>query len=59
MLFEQFSFDPRIIAGIKTAGYTNPTPIQQQAIPVVLKKLEIPVKSHTRSGLIRTVRWKK
>ncbi|MBC8446461.1 MAG: DEAD/DEAH box helicase [Chloroflexi bacterium] len=37
MNFEQFSFDPRIRAGIKAAGYTTPTPIQQQAIPHVLK----------------------
>jgi ATP-dependent RNA helicase RhlE len=35
--FKQFSLDPRIGAGIKAAGYTTPTPIQQQAIPVVLK----------------------
>ena len=37
MNFIQFSLDPRIDAGIKAAGYTTPTPIQQQAIPVVLK----------------------
>ena len=36
MNFEQFSLDPRINAGIAAAGYTIPTPIQQQAIPVVL-----------------------
>ena len=34
--FEQFSFDPRIAAGIKGAGYTVPTPIQEKAIPVAL-----------------------
>jgi superfamily II DNA/RNA helicase len=34
--FEQFSFDRRIAAAIKTVGYTTPTPIQQQAIPPVL-----------------------
>lgn len=50
MLFEQFSFDPRIIAGIKTAGYTNPTPIQQQAIPVVLKKRDILGLAQTGTG---------
>jgi hypothetical protein len=38
MQFEQFSLDPRINAGIRGAGYTTPTPIQQQAIPVVLQK---------------------
>ena len=37
MSFEQFSLDPRILAGVKAMGYTTPTPIQQQAIPVVLK----------------------
>lgn len=35
--FNQFSFDPRIQAGITKVGYTDPTPIQQQAIPVVLR----------------------
>jgi len=35
--FEQFSFDRRIVAQIKAVGYTTPTPIQQQAIPVVLE----------------------
>ncbi len=37
MSFEQFSLDPRINAGIKAMGYITPTPIQQQAIPVVMK----------------------
>lgn len=36
MSFEQFKFDPRLMHGIKDAGYTTPTPIQQQAIPNVL-----------------------
>jgi ATP-dependent RNA helicase RhlE len=35
--FQQFSLDPRLQAGIKDMGYTRPTPIQQQAIPQVLK----------------------
>jgi len=50
MQFEQFSFDPRIIAGIKTAGYTIPTPIQQQAIPVVLKKHDVLGLAQTGTG---------
>ncbi len=36
MSFEQFSLDPRLMAGIKDAGFTTPTPIQQQAMPQVL-----------------------
>ena len=50
MQFEQFSFDPRIVAGIKTAGYTTPTPIQQQAIPVVLKQQDILGLAQTGTG---------
>lgn len=36
MNFEQFPLDPRIHAGIRDTGYTEPTPIQAQAIPQIL-----------------------
>ncbi|MGH2606679.1 MAG: DEAD/DEAH box helicase, partial [Anaerolineales bacterium] len=36
MSFESFSLDSRIRAGVQSAGYTEPTPIQQQAIPPIL-----------------------
>ncbi len=50
MHFEQFSFDPRIAAGIKNAGYSKPTPIQQKAIPVVLKKHDVLGLAQTGTG---------
>ncbi len=50
MFFEQFSLDPRIVAGVKNAGYTAPTPIQQQAIPVVLKGRDILGLAQTGTG---------
>ena len=50
MQFEQFSFNPRILSGIKNAGYTTPTPIQQQAIPVVLKQQDILGLAQTGTG---------
>jgi ATP-dependent RNA helicase RhlE len=34
--FQPFSLDSRINAGIRALGYATPTPIQRQAIPVVL-----------------------
>jgi ATP-dependent RNA helicase RhlE len=34
--FESFPLDARVRAGIQSAGYTEPTPIQQQAIPPIL-----------------------
>jgi ATP-dependent RNA helicase RhlE len=50
MNFEQFSLDPRIGAGIKAAGYTTPTPIQQQAIPVVLEGRDVLGLAQTGTG---------
>jgi len=35
--FRSFAFHPRILSGIEAAGYAHPTPIQQQAIPVILE----------------------
>lgn len=50
MNFEQFSFDPRIVARIKAANYTTPTPIQQQAIPMVLEGHDVMGLAHTGTG---------
>ncbi len=50
MNFEQFSLDPRIGAGIKAAGYTTPTPIQQQAIPVALQGHDVLGLAQTGTG---------
>ena len=50
MNFEHFSFNPRISAGIKSLGYTTPTPIQQQAIPAVLKGRDVLGTAQTGTG---------
>ena len=50
MSFEQFSLDRRIGAAIKTVGYTTPTPIQQQAIPVVLNGHDVMGLAQTGTG---------
>jgi ATP-dependent RNA helicase RhlE len=50
MGFEQFPLDPRIMAGIKSAGYKTPTPIQQQAIPVVLEGRDMLGVAQTGTG---------
>ncbi|MBN1659634.1 MAG: DEAD/DEAH box helicase [Anaerolineae bacterium] len=50
MSFEHFSFDPRIRAGIKAAGYVTPTPVQQQAIPAVLKGRDLIGIAQTGTG---------
>jgi len=48
--FEQFSLDRRIAAAIKTVGYTTPTPIQQQAIPLVLTGRDVLGLAQTGTG---------
>ncbi len=50
MNFKQFSLDPRLNAGIEAAGYTAPTPIQQQAIPVVLEGRDVLGLAQTGTG---------
>ena len=50
MNFEKFSLDPRILAGVKAMGYTTPTPIQQQAIPVILKGRDVLGIAQTGTG---------
>jgi ATP-dependent RNA helicase RhlE len=48
--FQQFSLDPRLQAGIKDVGFTRPTPIQQQAIPHVLKGSDLLGLAQTGTG---------
>lgn len=50
MDFNSFNFDPRIAAGIKSLGYTEPTPIQEQAIPPVLAGRDVMGLAQTGTG---------
>jgi len=48
--FDQKTFDQRILAGIRAAGYTTPTPIQTQAIPEILAGHDIMGLAQTGTG---------
>lgn len=50
MNFEDFSLDTRILAGVKSVGFTEPTPIQEQAIPVVLAGKDVLGLAQTGTG---------
>ncbi len=50
MNFEQFSLDRRIAAGVKSVGYSTPTPIQEKAIPIVLQGRDILGIAQTGTG---------
>jgi len=48
--FEQFSLDPHIMAAVQAVGYTVPTPIQRQAIPIVLQGRDVMGLAQTGTG---------
>ena len=50
MEFSRFDLHPRVTAGIKTAGYSTPTPIQVQAIPPVLEGRDVMGLAQTGTG---------
>jgi ATP-dependent RNA helicase RhlE len=48
--FNSFSFHPQINAGITSAGYSTPTPIQLRAIPPVLEGRDLLALAQTGTG---------
>ena len=50
MSFQEFHLDPAIVSGIKAAGYTTPTPIQQRAIPAILDGRDLLGLAQTGTG---------
>lgn len=50
MKFEQLSLIEPILKALKTEGYTNPTPIQERAIPVVLERKDLLGCAQTGTG---------
>lgn len=50
MSFNSFSFHPQIQQAILRCGYATPTPIQQQAIPSILKRRDLLGLAQTGTG---------
>jgi ATP-dependent RNA helicase RhlE len=50
MDFKKFEFHPAIAAGISAAGYSTPTPIQQQSIPSVMNGCDVMGLAQTGTG---------
>lgn len=48
--FKDFNFRPDVAAGIEAAGYTKPTPIQAEAIPIVMKGRDVMGLAQTGTG---------
>ena len=50
LTFEQLNLIEPLLKAIKTEGYTHPTPIQEQSIPVVLEKKDLLAIAQTGTG---------
>lgn len=50
MTFSDFNFDPKLSEGLDSMGYEKPTPIQQQAIPVILQGKDVIACAQTGTG---------
>lgn len=50
MNFHAFQLHPKVLAGVNDVGYTDPTPIQKQAIPAVLEGRDIIGLAQTGTG---------
>jgi ATP-dependent RNA helicase RhlE len=48
--FDHFGLDPRIVAAVKSMGYTTPTPIQSKAIPIVMQGRDVMGAAQTGTG---------
>jgi ATP-dependent RNA helicase RhlE len=50
LLFDNLNLIEPILRALKTEGYTNPTPIQEQAIPIVLNRQDLLGCAQTGTG---------
>lgn len=50
MTFNDFDFNDELKAGLRDIGYTEPTPIQEQAIPIILEKKDLIGAAQTGTG---------
>ena len=50
LLFEQLNLNESILKAVTKEGYTNPTPIQEQSIPVILKGRDLLGCAQTGTG---------
>lgn len=50
MTFNDFNLDPRILDGLDSMGFKTPTPIQQQAIPIILNNEDVIACAQTGTG---------
>ncbi len=50
MNFKDFNFKPQLLKAIEEAGFKEPSPVQKEAIPVILEGYDIVAQAHTGTG---------
>ena len=50
MKFSEFDFHPDLFKGIKIAGFKEPSPIQEMAIPIIKEGRDLVAQAHTGTG---------
>jgi superfamily II DNA/RNA helicase len=50
LIFQDFNFEPELTEGLLSMGFKQPTPIQEQAIPVILNNHDIIACAQTGTG---------
>ena len=50
MPFDHLGLGPETLRAVEEEGYTDPTPIQEQAIPIVLKGVDLMARAQTGTG---------
>jgi superfamily II DNA/RNA helicase len=50
LTFHDFNLDEKLIEGLQSMGYNTPTPIQEQAIPIILEKRDLIGCAQTGTG---------
>ncbi len=50
MPFASLGLPPQVLKGVRAAGYTTPTPIQQKAIPIILSGKDLTGAAQTGTG---------
>ena len=50
MLFKKLNLDARLLKAVEASGFSEPTEIQRQAIPIVLSRRDLMASAQTGTG---------
>jgi ATP-dependent RNA helicase RhlE len=50
MSFESFNLNPKVMSGVRAQGYTTPTPIQSESIPIIMQGRDVIGLAQTGTG---------